>query len=326
MPRVRPRTIITLTLNPSVDLVLAAPGFRAGAHTRGERIAEIPSGKGMNVSASLALLGESSIATGLLGEGELRMYERHCAGVCRGLVSPRFVPIEARTRTTLTVLDPHGADTHLREAGPRVEPGAVRALERRLAALVRRGSILALCGSAPPGVTAPAIARIVRAARSKGAFVAVDTSGGALRAACLAGFTLLKVNAEEIAALTGRMVASAGAAAEASRLALALSRGAMSAVVVTLGARGATLVVRDQPDALLARCAVPLRKVRNTVGCGDALLAGMLVVLRRDPGAWERALLRGVACGAAKAMDPLTGSLDPRAARRLERAVEISAV
>lgn len=324
------REIVTLTLNPSVDLVLEAIGLRPGAHVRARRVAELPSGKGVNVSVSLALLGVRSTAMGILGRAERPMYERHFATLRPARPTPAFTLADHRTRTTVTLLDPlSGRDTHLREPGPRVTGACRREVARAVARRVARGArtgrpILAVCGSAPPGFGAAGVAGIVRRATRAGALVAIDLSAETLRAAAGARPWLIKVNAEEIESLTGVRVTSARSAAKAARAALGAS--GARAVAVTLGAKGAVLALADQPDALHASCAVAQSRVRSTVGCGDAFLAGMLSVLRERPDAFERALLRAVACAGAAALDARTGVLSATEAERLERAAVVRAV
>ncbi len=324
------REIVTLTLNPSVDLVLEARAFRAGAHVRAERLAEVASGKGVNVSTSLALLGTPSVAMGILGAGERSMYERHFRSLGKARPRAEFTIADHRTRTTLTLLDTVSRrETHVREGGPGVSPACVRAVcaavDRRVAKASRAGGvILAVCGSAPPGSAPARIGAIVRAAARAGALVTIDLGAEPLRAAAGAGAWLIKVNAEEIGSLTGVRAGTPGGAASAARIALR-ARDA-SAVVVTLGAKGAVLALRGQPDALHASCAVPRDRVRSTVGCGDAYLAGMLTALRDRPDAFERAFVRGAACAAAATLDPRTGWLSAADARRLESAVVVRAV
>ena len=49
--------IVTVTLNTTVDRVLAVPGFRVGVHAQAELRQLQPSGKGVNVARGLARLG-----------------------------------------------------------------------------------------------------------------------------------------------------------------------------------------------------------------------------------------------------------------------------
>ena len=68
----------------------------------------------------------------------------------------------------------------------------------------------------------------------------------------------------------------------------------MRVVLVSLGADGAVLV--DQDGALHGTA--PVSQVINTVGAGDALLAGYLQIRYADPAAREDALANALRWGA----------------------------
>jgi len=69
-------------------------------------------------------------------------------------------------------------------------------------------------------------------------------------------------------------------------------------VLLTLGERGACAVHRR--GCVCMACRLPQGSVRNTVGCGDAFLAGWLYARQRGEGI-EGALRWAVAAGAASA-------------------------
>ena len=77
-------------------------------------------------------------------------------------------------------------------------------------------------------------------------------------------------------------------------------------IIVTRGQGGAVLVSRRRLYRGMA--ALEPERVRNTVGCGDALLAGFLSGLLTGTDMAE-ALRRGVAAGAASATAPSAGRL-----------------
>ena len=59
--------IYTVTLNPSVDLLVRMEDLQLGEQNRMKRDKKIPGGKGINVSRVLRQLGIPSIATGFIG-------------------------------------------------------------------------------------------------------------------------------------------------------------------------------------------------------------------------------------------------------------------
>jgi fructose-1-phosphate kinase PfkB-like protein len=144
----------------------------------------------------------------------------------------------------------------------------------------------------------------------------VDTSGEALREAVAARPFLIKPNEAELADLTGTPVRS-------TEELLARSTGLLDRiqyVLVTRGAGGAVLVSREGIYSGLA--ALEPTRVRSTVGCGDALLAGFLSGFLTGTDLSE-ALRRGVAAGAAKATVSEVGSVPLRTYEELLDLVHI---
>jgi 1-phosphofructokinase len=99
--------------------------------------------------------------------------------------------------------------------------------------------------------------------------VAFDSSGPALRACLVAGVDLIKPNVAELEELVGARLGSLGEVIAAAQG--VIGEGARAALV-SLGPDGALYVDRD--CAVHAEAVVT--DVVNTVGAGDALLAGYL--------------------------------------------------
>jgi 1-phosphofructokinase len=85
---------------------------------------------------------------------------------------------------------------------------------------------------------------------------------------------MVKPNAEELAEFTNRDLTTLGDVADAAQVLLA--RG-VHTVLISLGRNGALLVDADLPQPLHGTAVA--RRVVNTVGAGDALLAGWLAAL-----------------------------------------------
>ena len=140
-------------------------------------------------------------------------------------------------------------------------------------------------GSLPGGFTPQRFADAVAATRAAGRLVALDCSGPALEhVLAQEGLRLphlVKPNAEELAEVTGRSLSTLGDVADAAQMLLA--RGVRT-VLVSLGRDGALLVDADLPQPLHGTAAV--RRVVNTVGAGDAFLAGWIAAVQgRAPSA-----------------------------------------
>ena len=96
----------------------------------------------------------------------------------------------------------------------------------------------------------------------------------------------------------------------------------VGAVALKSGAKGGRLITRE--GAWSASAAVPARLVRNTVGAGDAFLAGYLAA--REAGAPDAERLRAaVSAGAAAVVSGVVGRLSPQDYRRYLRRAKLSA-
>jgi 1-phosphofructokinase family hexose kinase len=283
--------IRTFTPNPVLDLTLTVPTIVFNAMSRASGVREDWGGKGFNVSRALRALDVDSVAMGFLGGATGHKLE---AGL-RGLgieVAP--ITIAGETRTNVVIAEPDGARyVKVNQSGPTVRAKEIDQCLRRVEADVRAGAWWALCGSLPPGVPSDFYAQLITAIRGKGGRVILDASGEPLRAGIAAGPDLVKPNAVEVEALTGAAIASGEQAAGIVDDLRAL--GAVD-VAISLGEQG--LMLARGATRVWAR--PPTIQARNPVGAGDALVAGLLLVLSTEADPVEVARW-GVASGTAAA-------------------------
>ncbi len=302
--------IVAVTLNPAIDKALEVPGFEVGAHARARVRSVLPAGKGNNVARGVARLGGQAGAAGFVGRGELAVFERSLSA--EG-VWTHLHPVDGTTRTNTTILDPEArTTTHLREEGFTVSAQELEALRGVLLDWLQEapGAAVVFAGSLPPGCGPEDLAELIASIGEVGAKVVVDASGTALRAAVGGGHVgTVKPNLTELGQLVGRQVTPEEAPGAARKL---LER--VQTVLVTLGARGAYVVQENVTVSL--RCPLSEEELANTVGCGDAFLAGWLRAIELTDGPAE-ALRWAVAAGAASAMSGSTVGYTLEDVRRL---------
>jgi 1-phosphofructokinase len=209
------------------------------------------------------------------------------------------VPVQAPTRSNVTLSEPDGTTTKINEIGSPLTREEVGHVEDSVLQIARADDWVVLSGSLPSGVANDTYARFVRRLTDQGVKVAVDTSGPALAESLAAGPTLIKPNRDELAEAVGgplNSFADAAAAAESLR-----TRGA-GAVLASLGGDGAILA---DGGLCAASCAVTDR--RSTVGAGDCLLAGFLAA----GASGRRALLTALQWAAASVALPGSGVPSP---------------
>jgi 1-phosphofructokinase family hexose kinase len=309
--------IVCVAGNPSIDKLFEVDRLAHGHIHRPQRFVALPGGKGIHVAQVATALGSQAIATGILAghAGRWLVEELAAEGV-----SARFAWSAGETRSSLSVADREtGCLTEFYESGTRVSTDAWRELEEIVSGLLEDASWLALAGSLPPGAPDDGYARLISAARRAGVATAVDSRGDALARSIDGHPELVKINAHEAGQLLDRAVSSIDEAYDAALAIRRRAGGAGHAVVITMGEQG---VVAIDPGGT-ARHARTQARGRYPVGSGDALLAGLLVALKRgDP--WPDAIALALGAAAANAESPGAGHLDVARARELASQAELS--
>lgn len=258
--------ILTLTLNPALDLTVELSRLDAGQVNRSEEMHTHAAGKGVNVAQVLADLGHQVTVSGFLGEDNLQAFETLFAK--RGFVDA-FIRVPGETRSNIKVAEQDGRITDINGPGPMVDATAQQALLDRLLQIAPGHDAVVVAGSLPRGVTAQWLRELIERLNALGLKVALDSSGEALRAALQASPWLIKPNTEELAHALGCEVVSPIAEAQA---AARLHGQGIEHVVISHGADGVNWF--SVGSALHAT--PPKVSVASTVGAGDSLLAGML--------------------------------------------------
>ena len=270
LPPPERRCIATVTLNPAFDRTLSLPAFRPNALNRAERVTLQASGKGVNVARTLAALGVPTLCLGIVAGESGRMFR---AWLDREGLPTDFVEASnGETRTNLTLLVA-GRRTEIKvnEPGPVVVPAVLDRLATQVTAAARRSYIVVFSGSLPPGAPADIYRHLILVAQEAGALAVLDAEGEPLRHGLAARPFLVKPNRHEAEQLLGRRLRTIRAAAEATNE-LAQTG---TTVLLTLGSRGALLAT---PTARW-HVSAPHVRANNTVGAGDAFLAGFLASL-----------------------------------------------
>ena len=258
--------ILTLTLNPALDLTVELARLEPGQVNRSEAMHAHAAGKGVNVAQVLADLGHTLTVSGFLGEDNAQLFE--ALFTQRGFVDA-FIRVPGETRSNIKLAEQDGRITDLNGPGPVVDEAAQQALLQRLEQIAPGHDVVVVAGSLPRGVSPQWLQALITRLKELGLRVALDTSGEALRVALAAGPWLIKPNTEELADALGCEVVSELAQAQAAQR---LHAQGIEHVVISHGADGVNWF--SVGSALHA--SPPKVTVASTVGAGDSLLAGML--------------------------------------------------
>lgn len=294
----RQRPILTITLNPALDLATSVPEVEAGPKLRCTEPTADPGGGGINVARAVKALGGRALAlVALAGSTGARLADLLTA---QGL---DFVamPAPGETRQSMTVTeDGSGRQFRFMLPGPDWDQTAQDRVFERLGDLGRPGGIAVISGSQPPGVPHDFPARM--AAALEGMEIVLDTSGPALAEAAahpIPGLSLLRMNDAEAEGLAGRPLPSRShTAGFAAGL---VARGVAKRVIVARGDDGSVMA---GPEGQLW-CAPPQVAVDSKVGAGDSFVGAWVLAMARGAEAPE-ALRQGVAAAAAAVTTPGT--------------------
>lgn len=296
-----PAEILTLTLNPAVDLSTSVEHVEAQTKLRCKPARRDPGGGGVNVARVLKRFGIDAIAVYPTGSSTGELLAR---GMLHENIRSVAIPIAGETREDFTV-----TETRTNDQFRFVMPGPQLSQNEWLACLNAveehgRQDFIVASGSLPPGVPPDFYARVARTAKKMGAKVVLDTSHAALIEALKEGVWLIKPNLRELLELNGSALND-----EASRLAAArglIKRAGAEIVALSLAEEGALLVTRDEAF----RAHAPAIKPVSTVGAGDSFL-GCLVWRLALGNDLADAMRYGVAAGTAALLSPGTELCHP---------------
>ncbi len=307
--------IITLTLNPALDLSTETDTVAPGGKLRCAAPRIDPGGGGVNVSRAIAKLGGHSLcalaAGGAAGATLLGLLE------AEGL-SARDLGLDLPTRESLSVTErTTGAQFRFVMPGPEWQAEHLGQAMTRVDNWCAQGDILVPSGSLPPGVPQTVFSDLNDWLLGRGVRIVLDTSGPALAAAATRrGLFALRMDDAEAEALAGRALPDVAATADfAARL---VAEEVAEIVQIARGAEGTVLAQRMG----VWHCAPPKVEVVSAVGAGDSHVAGFVLGLAQglDP---VSACVQGVAAAASAVTTPDTALCERATAEAFARAVTV---
>jgi 6-phosphofructokinase 2 len=283
-----PRRIVTLTVNPAVDLATTAKSVQPGHKIRTFDERYDPGGGGINVARVVSELGGQALALFASGGVTGRFVEEM---LTTAKVPWQAVRIGDACRICVTVRDQSKAQEYrFVPRGPQLTESDCANI-REAVRHVEADWVVA-SGSLAPGVPPDFYSDVARIVTERGGKFGLDTSGPALTAALGHGISLLKPSLSEFESIVGREVRDLpDQMAHARRV---VQSGAAEMVALTLGAGGAILATADEAVHAPA-IAVP---EKTGVGAGDSFLAGLVFGLA-ERRSLRDALRLALACGAA---------------------------
>ena len=285
-------SIITLTINPSLDKSTHFTGLVAEQKMRCEKPRYDAGGGGINVSKAISKLGDSSLCVFTSGgfPGEILEELIQAASI-----EMQVLKTKNWTRESFIAMD-NATQSQYRFGFPGNELSANEI--ESLFTIVKefQTDYLVISGSLNEGLPTDFYSKIAKSAKASGIKVIVDTSGEALQKVLETGVYLVKPNIGELAKLIGVDRLELPDVEKAAKM--LIEKGSAEIIVVSLGAEGAILVTKDTTEFVAA----PKVEKKSTVGAGDSMVGGMVWALSQNK-TLKEVIQMGVCCGTAATMN-----------------------
>lgn len=279
--------IYTITLNPALDYSLETSKFDLGKLNLSEKAYFLGGGKGINVSKVLKNFNVESTAIGFLGGFTGNFIKEELK---EKNIKEDFVEVLGNTRVNIKIKTGE-VETELAGLSPEINENHVLALKEKLGN-IQDGDILVLSGSVPKSLKTTIYKELVEGL-DKNIKVILDTRGEAFVETLKVKPFLVKPNHHELEEFCGKELHSLEEIVEGART---IQKLGVQNVIVSMGKDGSILLTEDS----VYKGNVPKGTLKNSVGAGDSMVAGLVSKLAQGESLLE-AYKFGIASGSATA-------------------------
>ena len=282
--------IYTLTFSPAIDYVIELDNLVTGQINRTKSEVMMAGGKGINVSVVLINLGRKSVASGFIAgfTGKFIKDELEAKGI-----ETDFVEVEGKTRINVKIRGKE--ETAINGQGPFISDDKINELVDKLSKLTSE-DLLIISGTIPSTLPSNIYEIILNRIKDNNVNLVVDCEKDILLSTLKNKPLLVKPNKEELEAMFNTKINNDNdLVLNAKKL---QEMGARN-VIVSLGGSGAFLLSENGLEVKLSPPGKG-RKVVNTVGAGDSLVAGFVDEYLAS-GDILKAFKKGIATGSASA-------------------------
>lgn len=287
--------IYTVTLNPSVDLLIYMDSLKYGQPNRCEIQKTVPGGKALNVSRILSELRIPTVATGYAGgfQGEFIKDWLRKDGIMTD-----FVQINNQNRTNVKLIMDH-VETTINAPGPEISASEINELIYYLSR-VGEGDTVIMGGSVPPLKEKEDIYhRMIAVCKANKANFVVDIPAEYLINAIKEGPLLVKPNDEDLEVMfKTKMETSKDLVKYGLKI---IDMGAKNSIV-SLGENGALFFTEDRK---VYRSYAIEGEIKNTIACRDAMIGGFVGTFMRSGDCLEAFKVSVAAANATALVDDL---------------------
>ncbi len=285
--KVKIMEIITLTLNPAIDVHCKCDDFCAHKESIASIISRDMGGKGINLSRALLSCGKSHKTLVVVGDenGEefLKLLQKDGLDVA-------CVQTKGRIRENITVHQKDKKETRLSFEGFKVQENLIDAILEKIPNDLTN-TVVTFTGSAPNGISKQKIIEFLLKIKERGAKLVLDSRSLSIEEILSVSPWLIKPNEDETETYSGKKLSSIAVARE---VALDFHKKGVENVLISLGERGAVFANNNGVICLSA----PKVKVVSTIGAGDSMIAGF-ISSAIDKKENKEQLAYSIACGSS---------------------------
>lgn len=308
--------IHTVTLNPAIDKLLFLPDFKKNVTNRLCLDNDSIGGKGTHVSINLKALGIDNTAFGIAfgetGAKIIKMLEQNNVDV-------KFLyKEEQNSRTNYLVIEDNGNCSTLASRGVLLEKDIIDEFISLLLENLKENDSLILSGDTSNCFDSCVYNYILNALRERKIKVFLDASGPSLKECLKESPFLIKPNLDELSQLCGHNLESMPEIISAIE---SLSQYNIEIIAVSMGGDGSLV---KTPEGIY-QITPPDIVVRNTIGCGDCYLSGLIYGIEMKYPI-EKTLKLATAISAATAESEYSVGFNLQRAGELEQKVEITKI
>lgn len=291
--------ILSITMNPSVDISYPLNHFILNKVNRVADVRKTAGGKGLNVTRGIHLSGYPVLATGIVG-GTTGDYIKH--QLTRDHINYDFYQSPFESRNCIAILH-EGQQTEILEAGPEMSEKEVVGFKAHLETLLSPVSVITISGSLPVNFPIEYYENIIEIALRYHIPVLLDCSGETLKYTINSKFPpfLIKPNHEELGYVVNRTLSSDNLIDLQDALKHECLKN-IPFIVVSLGKDGALARYHNE----IYKVDIPKIDVVNPVGSGDVTLGGLAVGLLKKENI-DDMLKRAMTMGMLNALEAQTG-------------------
>ena len=291
------KSIITLTMNPSVDLSLTTPIVTNENKLRCSNNRYDPGGGGINVTRAIHKLGGNSKAFypagGQIGDllEELLKKEK--------INQVRFT-IKESTRLNIHIIE-ETSDKQYRfnTSGAPLDEHECQHILTTMREFIPSPEFIVASGSLPPGVPTDFYQRIAKLSKEINCKFILDTTSEPLKYALKEGVYLIKPNLNEFQQLIGEAVKNKEKIFDTAQQIIQSNK--CTYIVISLGSDGVLLITKDKCKHIPN----PNVIIRSRVGAGDCMVGGITLMLSKEKSI-EEAVIFGISAGSAAVITPGT--------------------